>query len=100
MDRPLGAYRFPRRLCDGNVGRPIAAADTDAADAFAVDDDRATAFHRGPAFGARRQRKSYRMRNIEGLRLRAVRGSWTPVRSRAHRLGARRVHGMQTPPVH
>src|SRR5208282_2254774 len=68
------ADRFDRLLRDALVRRPVAAGDADAADAFAVGDDRATAFHRGPSFRAGGERQPKRVNDIELLALRAARG--------------------------
>src|SRR5439155_8438079 len=82
------------------VGRPIAAAYPDAADALAVDDYRKAAFHGGPAFGAGRERKPERMRQVERLRLRALRRSRPLVGGCTDRFGGGRMHGVKTPAVH
>ena len=74
--------------------------DADAADALAVDEDRAAAFHRGPAVRPRREREAERVRHVEGLPVRALHRRRALVRRGADRLGGRRVHGVEAPAVH
>ena len=47
-----------------------------------------------------RERKPERVRGVERLPLRALHRGRPPVRRRAHRLGRRRVHGVEAPAVH
>src|SRR6266478_7720960 len=49
LRRPCGADRLDGFARDAGVRLPIAAADPDAADAFALDDHREAAFHGGPS---------------------------------------------------
>src|SRR5712691_4763458 len=74
---------FDRFARDALVGRPVGAAHADPADAFAFHENRATAFHRGPAPGSRREREPEGMGHIERLPLRAVRGGGPLVRGGA-----------------
>src|SRR6266478_430741 len=68
---PCGADRLDGLARAAGVCLPVAAADPDAADAFALDDHREAAFHGGPSLGARGERQPDRMGDIERLRLRA-----------------------------
>src|SRR5438309_4766270 len=91
---------FDRFARDALVGRPVGAAHADPADAFAFHENRATAFHRGPAPGARREREPERMRYVEGLSLGTVGGGGPLVRGGADGLGRRRVQGMKPASIH
>ena len=64
--------RLDRRLGDAHVGLPVAAADTDAADALAVDQHRHAALHGGPALRPGGERKPDRMADVEVLAGRAL----------------------------
>src|SRR6266487_4718453 len=79
-----GFYGLAR---DALVGRPVAAAHADAADALALHEDRAAAFHRGPALGARGEREPERVDDVERLPLSAVRRGRPLVRGGADGLG-------------
>src|SRR5712692_1755850 len=74
LGRCGGTNGFNRLASDALVGRPVAAADADAADALAFDDDRAAALHGRPALRTRREREAERVGDVERLALRAVRG--------------------------
>src|ERR1700752_4046846 len=79
-------HRLARELVVEIPGR---AGDTDAADAFAVDDDRVAAFHRRPASGPGGEREAERVHRVERLSRRALRGRRPLVRRGAHGLGGR-----------
>src|SRR5215510_12589179 len=62
--RPRGADRLDGFAGDAGVSLPIAAADPDAADAFALDDHREAALHGGPPLRARGERQPDRMGDV------------------------------------
>src|SRR6184192_4728815 len=65
------ADRLDRLARDARVELEAAARHADAADAFAAEEDRGAAFHRGPALGARGHGEAERVRDVERLALRA-----------------------------
>src|SRR5260221_1625938 len=80
---PSRADRLDRGLGDLQVGLPIAATDADAADTFAVRQDRHAALHGGPALGTGGECESERVGHIEILADRSFRPGGALVRSRA-----------------
>src|SRR5215471_10008858 len=58
---PARADRLDRLAGEALIGLPVAARNADAADAFAIDDDRKAALHGGPALRAGRERKPDRV---------------------------------------
>src|SRR5437867_7512198 len=96
----VGADGFHRFAGDALVGRPVGAAHAAPADAFAFHENRAAAFHSGPAPGARGEGEPEGMGDIERLPLRAVRGSGPLVRGGADGFGRRRVQRMKAASIH
>ena len=85
---------------DSFVELEIATADAYPADAFAVDEDGATALHSGPPIYTGGEREADCMHRIERLRLRALRRGRPLVGGGADSLCRGRVHGVKTPTVH
>src|SRR5215472_661101 len=100
VDAPTCADRFDRLARDALVELESAAADSDTADAFAIDDDRAASFHRGPSIRPRREREADDVIRIESLRLGASGAGRAFVRSSANGLGCRRVHRVEASAFH
>jgi hypothetical protein len=100
----VGAPARPDRLDGGArdalVGLPVAARDPDAADAFAIHDDREAALHGGPALHPGREREAERVGDVERLRLRPIGRGRPLVGGRADRLGGGGMHGVEAAPVH
>src|SRR6266567_1294642 len=88
------------RLRHTLVELEAATAHADAADAFAVDDDRAATLHRGPALLTGREREPDGVRHVERLPLCAACRRGPLAGRRAGRLGRRGVHCMESPAVH
>src|SRR5205814_816676 len=97
---PAGADRLDRVARELFVELPVAAGDADAAEAFAVHEDRNAAFHGGPAFRAGGEREAERVRDVERLSLRTLRAGGALVGSRAYRLGGRGMHRVEAAAVH
>jgi len=57
----------------------MASAYSNTSNAFIICEDRIAAFHRGPAIRPGRKSKAERMRDVERLTLRALRGRWTTI---------------------
>ena len=82
------------------VELPVAAGDADAADALAAGQDRAPPSIAVQRSGSGGEREAERVRDIERLADRAFRRCWPLVGRGAHRLGRRRVHGVELAALH
>src|SRR5215472_7894873 len=100
VDAPTCADRFDRLTRDALVELESAAADSDTADAFAIDDDRAASFHRGPSIRPRREREADDVIRIERLPLRALGARGLFVGRSANGLGCRRLSGVKASAFH